>query len=161
MVTVEHGTGAHRRGVRTGLALGERVAEHRVAGGERRQHLLLQLGRAGEDDRLRAELVHGGDQRGRGAGARDLLDHDAGRDRVGPGAAVLLGDVHGVKTRPHEGIEHVMRELGRLVDLGGPRRDLVVRELSNRRANHVLLVGELVRVEVRITDTHGANSRTT
>ena len=89
-VAVEHGAGAHRRRVRAGLALGQRVADHRLAGGDRR-HVLLQLLRAGQDDRLRAELVHRRDERGRRARAGDLLDHDAGRDRVGAGPPYSSG----------------------------------------------------------------------
>ena len=49
--------------------------------------------------RQRAELVDRRDQRRRDARAGDLLDHEHGRERVGTGAAVLLGHVRGVEVR--------------------------------------------------------------
>ena len=43
-----------------------------------------------------------------------------------------------------------------LVDLGGSRRDLVISELADRSPQLLLLLGELVLVEIRITDCHTA-----
>ena len=43
VVAVEAGPGPHRRGVRAGLPLGQRVADHRLARRDGRQHLLLEL----------------------------------------------------------------------------------------------------------------------
>ena len=91
----------------------------------------------------------------RGAGAGDLLDHDARRDRVGARTAVLLRDVHGVEPGPHQRVEHVVGELGGLVDLGRSRRDLVVGELPGPPARSMpVLVGEPVLVEIGIAECH-------
>ena len=110
--------------------------------------------------RRRAELVHRRDQRRGRAYPRDLLDHDAARDRVAPGAAVLLGDVHRVETGSHQRVEHVERELGRLVDLGSARRDLVVGELAHGCPQHQVLLGESVRLEGGVRHGHAVDVRT-
>ena len=111
-VAVETGAGLHRGGVGAGLALGEAVADHRLAGGDRGQHLLLHALAAGQDDRHRAELVHRRDQRGADVDPGDLLDHDAGGDRVGALAAVGLGDVRGVEAGGGQRLLRLDREPG-------------------------------------------------
>src|SRR3546814_4307690 len=75
-----------------GVGLGEAVGEPALAGGEPGEVLGLQLLAPADLHRQRAQLVDRRDQRGRHARAGDLLDHDAGRQRIGPGTAVLLGD---------------------------------------------------------------------
>ena len=106
VVAVGRGPGAHRRGVAAGLALGQRVGERGGALGQGAEVLLLQVLRAGEDQRRAAELVGAGDQRRGGAHPGDLLHDDGAGDGVGADAAVLLGDVRGVEVG---GDERVVR----------------------------------------------------
>ena len=145
------GPGAHRGGVAAGLALGQRVGRHRLAGGDGRQHLLLQLLGAAQDQAHRAQLVDRGDQRRRRADPRDLLDHDAGRHRVGALAAVLLGDVHRVEPGRVQRLQRLLREARILVDVGGVRGDLLLAEIPQHRAQLVVLLGQLEHIEDRVT----------
>ena len=148
MVAVADRRGPHRHRVAARLGLGQRVGEHRLAAGDRRQVALEQVLRGRQQQRHGAELVDGRDQRGRRAGPRDLLDHDAGGQRVGAGAAVLLGDVHRVEVGLAQRVVGLLRELALLVDLGGVRGDLVVADGSDRLAQHLVLVGQPEQVEV-------------
>jgi hypothetical protein len=66
-----------------------------------------------------------------------------------------------VETRADERVEDVVGERRGLVDLGRTRCDLVLGQLADRLAQHVLLVGEPVQVEVRIPDAHTPDIRTT
>ena len=93
VVAVAHRAALHRGGVGAGLALGQAVGERRLPGGERGEVAALHVVVRGEDERHRAELVDRRDERAAGADPGDLLDDDAGRERVGPDAAVLLGHV--------------------------------------------------------------------
>ena len=142
------GAGPHARGIRAGLALGQPVREHRLAPGDRRQVTLLHVLARGQQQRHRAELVHRRDQRGRDAAARDLLDDDAGRQRVGAGTVVALGQVRRMEA---DGLQRVVRLLGEarlLVDLGGVRGDLVVDQLADGLAQVVVIRAEPVVREV-------------
>ena len=131
--------GAHRGGVRAGLRLGQRVGEHPLAARDQRQVALLDLLGRAEQQRHRAELVHRRDQRGRRAGAGDLLDDERRGERVAAGPAVGLGDVHRVEVGLHQRLVHVPGELGGPVDVRRPRRDLVIRERAHRFAQCLVL----------------------
>src|SRR5215207_8549117 len=121
---------------------------HRLAACDRRQVALEEVLRGGEQQRHRAQLVDRRDQRRGGAGPRHLLDHDAGRERVGTGAAVLLRDVDRVEVGLAQRVVGRLGELPALVHLGGERGDLVVADRSDRLAQHQVLVGQAVQVEV-------------
>ena len=148
-VTVADGAGRHRGRVRAGLRLGQRVGEHRLAPGDRRQVALLELLGPGQQQRHRAQLVHRRDQRRRGARPGDLLDHDRGGDRVRARAAVGLGDVHRGEVVLGQRLEHVPGELRGLVHLGGPRRDLVVGQVTDGLTERFMLLGERESRKVR------------
>jgi hypothetical protein len=105
------------------------------------------LGR-GEQQRHRAELVHRRYQRRRRAGPGDFLDDDRRGDRVGTTAAVGLGDVHGLQVRLDQRLVHVPGELGGSVDLGGPRRDLVIGQGAHRLTQRLVLLGQGKRREI-------------
>jgi hypothetical protein len=66
--------------------------------------------------------------------------------RAGAGAAVLLGE----REREHVVLTHqldrVPRELGRVVDLGRPRRNVLAGEGAHRIHQHLAVVGERVEV---------------
>ncbi len=85
---------------------------------------LLQLLRARQQQRQRAELVDRRDQRGRRAGAGDLLDHDHRGQRVCPGTVVRLRDVRRVEVGRPQRVVRGLRELGLPVHLRRVRRDL-------------------------------------
>jgi UDPglucose 6-dehydrogenase len=158
-VAVAHGPGPHRRGVGAGFALGQRVGEHGLAGGDLRQVAALELLAAGQDEPHRAELVDGDDERTRGADPGDLLHDDRVRDPVGAGAAVLLRDVDGQQIGPPELLVHVPRILGRLVDLGRPRGDLVLGELTHGLAQELVLLGERVQGVGGVAGAHADKRR--
>ena len=99
VVAVADRPGLHRDRVRAGLGLGQAVGEAALAAGERAEVVLLELLGPGQLDRQRAELVDRRDQRRRTADPGDLLDHQHRGQRVGTGAAVLLGHVRRVEVR--------------------------------------------------------------
>ena len=85
-------------GVAAGVGLGQPEAPEHLALRQRHEVALLLLLRAEEVERRGAERdVRGHRDRGRRVGARDLHDGERVADRVGAGAAVLLG-----KRQPHE-----------------------------------------------------------
>ncbi len=147
VVAVGGGAGAHRGRVAAGLTLGQRVRERGGTLGQRAKVLLLQLLRAGEDQRGAAELVGAGDQRGRGADPGDLLDDDGAREGVGADAAVLLGDVRGVEVGGDERVVCGGREGRGPVDLSGVGADLVLGDGPDRLADGVVVLGDPEQVE--------------
>src|SRR5690606_41480433 len=104
-----------------------------------------------------AELVDRGDQRGGATDAGDLLDHDAGGDRVGALAAVGLGDVHGVEARGVERAQRLLGEAGLTVDGLGVRGDLLLRQGADGSTQLVVEVLELEQVEIGVS-RHWARS---
>ena len=84
-----------------------------------------------------------GDRDGR-VDARQLLDRERVRDRVGAGAAVLLrhGDAHQPELAHLR--DEVVREARLAVELLGHGRDPRLRELAHRPAQELLLLAELV-----------------
>ena len=95
-------------------------------------------------------MVRGDGDRDRRVDARQLLDRDRVRERVGAAAAVLLGDRHAHQPELGHLGDEVVREALLAVELLGDRRDLLERELPNRVAEKLVLV---VEVEVQ---AHGA-----
>ena len=142
------GPGPHRGGVGAGLPLGQAVADHRLARGDRGEHLLLEVLRRRQDDRHRAELVDRRDQRGADVDPGHLLDHDAGGDRVGTLAAVGLGDVGGVEARPRSSAfcaSTGYRESASTSAANG--RDLPLGDVPDRLPDRLVLVGQRVQPE--------------
>ena len=149
-VAVAAGAGAHRGGVGARLALAQRVADHLLARGDRRQDLALQVVGGRQQDRAEPEPVDRRDERRRGADPRHLLDHDHARQLVGALAAVLLGDRDGVEARLDQRLARLGRIATLLVDLGRVRRDLLLRERPHGLAERLVLVAEPVGVEVGV-----------
>ena len=76
-----------------------------------------------------------------------VLDGDLQHQRPGPRAAVLLGERQGEDVVLAEQATDVPRILVGRVDLGGARGDALLRELPDRRAEILVLLGK--RVDVR------------
>src|SRR5204862_120948 len=80
---------AHRRRIRAGAGLRQRVGGEPLAARELRQEALLLLLRSRQLDPERAKLLHREDQPARGADLGDLLDRDQRHPGARAGAAVL------------------------------------------------------------------------
>ena len=101
-------------------------------------------------DRQRPERVVRRDgDRDRRIDARQLLDRDRVRERVGARAAVLLRDRHAHQPELGELGHQLVREAFLAVELLGDGRDLLQRELAHRVAQQLVL-----RFEVEV---HAAN----
>jgi hypothetical protein len=150
VIAVQPGPGLHRHRVGAGLPLGQRIGNHRLAAGNRRHDLLLQLVRAGDQHRHAAQLVDPGDQRGADADPGDLFDHDAAGHRVGAVTAVLLGQVHRVEAGGGERLARLDGIPRVLIHVRGVRRDLFLGQCADRRAQLPVLLGQLEQVEVRV-----------
>ena len=66
-----------------------------------------------------------------------------------PGAAVGLGDVHGLQVGLDQSLVHVPGELAGPVDLGGRGSDLVVGQGADRLAERLMLFGQGKRREIK------------
>ena len=154
-VAVAYGAGLHAHGVRAGVRLRQAVGEATLAARQRAEVLLLELLRARDLHRQRAQLVDRRDQAGRRARAGDLLDDEHGGERVGAGAAVLLRHVGCVEVRGQQRVGRLLRVAGVLVDVRGVRRDLGVADGPNGLADRLVLLGEGIEREV---GAHGADS---
>src|SRR5262249_55423427 len=102
---------------------GQGIGREAPPRGEHGQEPTLLVVVPGQLEAERAQLLDGEDEAARRAHLRDLLDRDERLERTRPDTAVLL-----VGERPEdpvlaEELDDVPGELGRLVDLGGPRRD--------------------------------------
>ena len=146
------GLRADRAAVGAGRGLGERVRREVLAAREAREEAALLLVGARELDPERAELLDGEDQAARRAGLRGLLDRDERRERAGADAAVLLGEHQPEEAVLAEELDHVPRELGGVVDLGGAWRDPLAGERADEVADLALLRGQPVA-------RHAAKSR--
>ena len=133
------------------LRLGQRVRGEPFAARELRQEPLLLLLGAGELDPERAELLDGDDQPARRADLRQLLDRHERHQRARADAAVLLVVHDAEELVLAEDLDDVPRELGRLVDLGGARRDPLARDRAHELADLALLVGQ------RVEGAHGGS----
>ena len=119
-----------------GAGVGLRQAERRrlLAGRAIGQEPLLQLVRAEQLDRQRAELLDHQDQGDGRRRLRELLDRDLQHQRAGPGAAVLLGERQAEDVLLGQQLADVPRVLVGPVDLGGARRDPLGRDLAHEVA---------------------------
>ena len=142
LVAVAHGARADRRGVGAGLGLGDGERDQLPPGGEVGDPALLLLVGPGDEERQGAQALDREDEAGRRAGAADLLDREAGGEEVAAEAAEPLGEVDGEDVVGREELLDVPRELGRPVDLGGARGDLLVGEVADGVAQEALLLGE-------------------
>ena len=150
VVAVTHRAALHRGGVGAGLALREPVGERGLPRRERGEVAGLDVVVRGDDQRHRAELVHRGDQRAARADPGDLLDDDAGRQGVGPHAAVLLGHVRREEVAGHEGVVRLLRVAGLLVDRRRVGGDLVLGHRPDGLTDRLVVLAEPVGVEVRV-----------
>ena len=126
VVAVADGRGAGRGGIGAGLGLGQRERDESLARGEAREPAGLLLRGAGEEQRQRAELLHGQDQPGRGARAAQLLDREADAQELATETAVLDRERQGEDVVRGEELLEVLREGRGPVDLGGSRGDPLV-----------------------------------
>ena len=76
------------------------------------------------------------------ADAGDLLDHQHRGQRVGAGAAVLLGHVRGVEVRRQQRGGRLLGVARLLVDVGGVRRHLGLAQGAHRLADRPVLLGQ-------------------
>ena len=88
-------------------------------------------------------------------GARDLLDHQHGGQRVGAGTAVLLGHVRGVEVGREQRLGRLTGVAGLLVHDRGVRRHLGVAQVTDGLADGLVLLGEGVEVAHAIDSTSG------
>ena len=141
VVAVAGGPHPHCRHVAAGRRLGQGERGEPLPGGEPRQVSVLLLLGPGKQDREGAELLHGGDEAGRGVGTRDLLDKDGLGDLVECGAAVPLLEAGAEQVLLGEELLEVPRELRGGVDLRGPRRDALRRELAHDGTKLIVIGG--------------------
>ena len=122
--------------------------ERRPRAAQRRQPLLLLVGRA-DLDHWAAEEAAGGDQvADPGAAPVQLLLHDAAGQHVANAtAADLLGEHEGGEPDLGRLVDDVDRRVGvALVDVGRDRPDLGPRELARKRLDLALVVGQIERL---------------
>ena len=74
---------------------------------------------------------------------RQLLDRDRVRERVAAASAVLLGDRHPHQPELGELRDELVREAMLPVELLGDGRDLLLREVADRAADELLLLGQV------------------
>ena len=134
VVTVRLRPTLHARGVRAGLTFGQPVGESGFSTCQRREVRGLDRFGSAQDHRHRTELVDGRDEGGAGVGAGDLLDDDAGGERIGAHPVVLLRHVWSEEVAGHQGVVRLLGVAGLLVDRRGIRGDLVLDHLLHRRA---------------------------
>ena len=144
VVAVALGARADAGGVAAGVGLGQRVAAELLAARERRQQARLLLGRAVALDRRHGQPgVHGDGDREAGVVARELLDDQAERRVIEPGAAVLLGHRHAEHAELGERAQRLHRHAMLAVPRGRVRCDLALAELAHERLHLALGVAEL------------------
>src|SRR5207302_1361115 len=152
------GTGGRRVGA--GAWLGQAESGQLLARGKLGQPLPLLLLRAEEQDRHRPKRgVRGHRDRDRGVDPGQLLDGDRVRKRVGPRAAVLLGDRHPHQPELGELRHEVVGKAVLAVELRGYRRDLFLRELADGAADELVL-GREVEVHAARREASSTISRT-
>ena len=146
VVAVAHGLGAHADDVAAGLRFREPEAGALLAGRDRPDVLLLLLLAARDQHRARSA---GGVSSSISAAVFEYLATSsiAMREAEDPGAAaaVLLGDDEAEQPGVAEDLEDVLRVGGVGVDLAGPGRDLVLRQLAHRRLELDVLGGQIER----------------
>ena len=151
-IAVPDGGGLHAGRVRAGLGLAssfglrERERGRPLTGRAARQEALLELVGAEQLDRQRAELLHHQDQRARRVDLGDLLDGHVQHQSAGASAAILDRKWQPEDVLLGEQLAHVPRVFGALVDLRRARRDLLPRDLADRRAQIEMLLRDRVDV---------------
>ena len=85
----------------------------------------------------------GDDQAQRAPDAADLLDRDRVRQRVEPGATLVLGIRDAQPAHLAEAADDLDREAAGLLVLVDDRRDLLDHEVADRRAQQRVLGGEV------------------
>jgi hypothetical protein len=143
-------------GVGAGARLGQAERRELSTGGELGQPLLLLLLGPEVEDRQRPQRVVRGDgDRDRGVDPRQLFDGDRVRDRVGAGAAVLLGNRHPHQPELGQLGDEVVGEPVLPVELSCDRSDPRLRELAHGLTDELLLRRQ---VEVQV-DSLSASSQ--
>src|SRR5207302_8377085 len=94
-----------------------------------------------------------------GVDARQFLDGDRVGQRVAPSAAVLLRDRHPHQPELAELCDEVVREPRLAVELLGHRRDTLLREVADGRADELLLLA-VVEVQALSCRASSTISRT-
>ena len=123
-VTVLAGGGAQRRGVRTGMRLGQRERAENLAACERPQPLFLLGGVAMvEQDVAHRAVVDRENGRGGAVTCGNFFERDGERGVVEAGAAQCLRHEHAEQAEFGEAVQRGSRERGGAVPRGGVRGD--------------------------------------
>ncbi len=131
VVAVPGGLGAKLRGVRSSARFGQGKRDQLLAGCQVGDPALLLLVGAAVQERQRGQLLDAEDQPDRGRGAAQLLDRQQHGDEVAAETAVLGRKWQSQHVVLGQQLDHVPRELGLLVDLGGARGHRTVGELRD------------------------------
>ena len=126
-------------GVGARARLRQRIGGDPLAARHLRQEPLLLLLVPREPHREGAQLLHGEDEAHGRVGLGDLLDRDEEHQGPGRGPTVALVVREAEDLVLPQQLDHVPREVPRLVDLGRPRRDALARQSAHELANLELL----------------------
>ena len=148
------GAQPHRHDIGPGTGLAHRERADVLAADELRQVFAFLRVAAVAADLVHAQVrVRAIGQPDRRRRARDLLHRHAMREIAHRGAAVLLLDGDAEQTQVAHLAPQVGRELVRVIDVRGARRDLVRGELLHRRAQQIdrlaMMKGQRWKVEHR------------
>ena len=133
VIAVEHGLRRDRRHVGSGLRLGQGIGAELFAAEHARQPGRALVVGAEACQRGRRQRVHGDVDADAHPGGRDLLEHlQVDLVRLSA-AALLLRERQREQPGLAEQREHVARELRVGLGLGGPRRELLGRDLADQR----------------------------
>ena len=135
---------AHRCGIRAGAGLGQRVGGDPLSARDLGQETVLLLLGARKPQRERAQLLHGEDEPHRRIGLGDLLhgDEQHQRPRIRPSVALVEGEPEDLVLAQE--LDHVPREVARLVDLGRAGSDSLTRQGADELADLTLFLGKRV-----------------
>ena len=143
MVAVAPRGGAQRRRVAARLRLGQRKRTEHAAGSQRLEPLFfLRVVRIGHAYAAHRAIVDRDDGRGAAIAGRDFLDHDRQREIVEAGAAELFRHRDAEHAELRELLQRFAREAALAVPCGGVRSELLLREVAQRVADHLVLVGQ-------------------
>ena len=147
-IAIRLGAGPERTGIRTCLGFGQRERAQVLPPRERRDETRALFVRAEGEDRQgrRARVDRDRDADAR-VGARQLLEDEDVREKVGAGAPVLLRDAGAHQPKLGELAEELAREAVLAIPLGRVRLDLLLRDLPGERLDLALIVrqGEVHR----------------
>ncbi len=146
---------AHRGGIGAGAGLGQRVGGDPLAARDLRQETVLLLLGARKPKSERAQLLHGEDEPYRRIGLGDLLHRDEQhqRARVRPSVTLVEGEPEDLVLA--QKLDHVPREVARLVDLGRAGSDSLPRQGADELADLTLLLGKRVPRHIPILGVVG------